>query len=77
MNCVYCFHNSHNKNMEKMSINTLEKIMSVIVPAYEQITFIWHGGEPLSMGMEFYKTALEFEEKYRLSLIHISEPTRP
>lgn len=65
MNCVYCFHNSHNKNMEKMSINTLEKIMSVIVPAYEQITFIWHGGEPLSMGMEFYKTALEFEEKYR------------
>lgn len=64
MDCVYCFHNSHNKNMEKMSLNTLEKLMSVIIPAYEQVTFIWHGGEPLSMGMEFYKKALEYEEKY-------------
>lgn len=64
MDCVYCFHNSHNKNAQRMSLETLDKIMSVIIPSYEQITFIWHGGEPLSMGINFYKKVLEYEKKY-------------
>lgn len=65
MDCIYCFHNSHNKNMEKMSLDTLKKIMRVIIPNYKQVTFIWHGGEPLSMGVDFYKKALEYENEYK------------
>lgn len=71
MDCVYCFHNSHNKNRDKMSLDTLNKIMSVIIPYYEKITFIWHGGEPLSMGVEFYKKALEYEKKYQSATTQI------
>ena len=33
-----------------MSLETLDKIMSVIIPSYEQITFIWHGGDPFQWG---------------------------
>jgi uncharacterized protein len=28
------------------------------------VTFIWHGGEPLLAGMDYYKKALELQKKY-------------
>lgn len=31
---------------------------------YEFVWFIWHGGEPLTMKMDFFKKAMELEEKY-------------
>lgn len=72
MNCLYCFHNAHNQNTDKMSFDILKKIMSLIIPSYKQVTFIWHGGEPLSMGIDFYKQAVYYENKFNQTNTQIS-----
>jgi uncharacterized protein len=30
----------------------------------DQVSFNWHGGEPLILGLDFYRKAIEFEKKY-------------
>lgn len=66
MNCVYCFNDRRTKKKEQvMSVETVEKIFSIIIPFYESVVFIWHGGEPTSLGIEFYKIVIELQNKYR------------
>ncbi len=64
MNCVYCF-NGRKSNLEqkKMSDDTLQKLFEITIPHYPDVRFIWHGGEPLSMGMEFYKKVIQLQNK--------------
>lgn len=64
MNCVYCFHKPYNIKCEKMSLETVEKFIQISAPYYKYINFIWHGGEPLLMGVEFYKKVVELQRKY-------------
>ena len=49
-----------------MNYETLEK--SIFEPMNYagkngKIKYIWHGGEPLLLGINFYKKAIEFQEK--------------
>ncbi len=68
MNCDYCSHTPHYKaSTEKvMSVDTLEQIFMKTIPFYEHVDFLWHGGEPLLAGLEFYKHAVELQKKYSL-----------
>ena len=43
----------------------LRHIMAVTLPYYRQVSFIWHGGEPLSIGLDFYKNAVEIQKEYQ------------
>lgn len=64
MRCVYCFHNEHSCNDECMTYETLERFIMCTQHSYTEINYIWHGGEPLSMGQKFYEKALDFQQKY-------------
>lgn len=65
MKCKYCFFDKISKPENKMSIETLEYLMKITLPFYGNVSFIWHGGEPLSMGLNFYKKVIELQEYYR------------
>ena len=64
MNCVYCFHKPYYNDYNKMSIETVKYLLDITTPHYKQINIIWHGGEPLLMGLPFYKEVLELQKKY-------------
>lgn len=65
MNCVYCYHRPHHHLEKKvMNTDTLEQIMKITLPYFSKVSFIWHGGEPLLMGVDFYKKALDLQGKY-------------
>ena len=64
MNCIYCFHSVHHKKTEKMSLETLKKLYDITFSEYSEVTIIWHGGEPLIMGLDFYKKAIEMQKDY-------------
>lgn len=64
LNCVYCFHKPHSKSFDKISIDTIKHLLDISSPYYKNINFIWHGGEPLLMGMDFYKEVLELQQNY-------------
>lgn len=68
MNCVYCFHNPYTENFEKMSLQTVKRTLDITAPYYKHINLIWHGGEPLLMGIDFYKQVIELEKKYNCKI---------
>ena len=72
LNCTYCYY-LEKKNLYpgktsfRMSDEVLEEftrqyILTQNVPV---ISFIWQGGEPTMLGLDFFRKALAFQEKYR------------
>lgn len=61
MSCIYCFHKKHRESVEYMSIKTVKKILEITVPYYKEVNFIWHGGEPLLMGLDFYREVVKLQ----------------
>ena len=63
MNCVYCFnHRKTAGSSAVMTMDTLERTYKAVLPYYESVNFIWHGGEPLSAGKSFYEQAFSLQE---------------
>lgn len=66
LKCEYCFHNeymSDDYGSNNMSYEMLERIFSITFPYYKTVNIIWHGGEPLCMGLEFYKKVVELQKQ--------------
>lgn len=69
LDCKYCFYKNRAPEVgagkQRMSGEVLEKL----VKDYMQLrlpfsSFAWQGGEPTLMGLDFYKKAIELQEKY-------------
>lgn len=68
-NCYYCDVVYNKKNASSMSVEVLEQVFIRINEFLEddtgqRIEILWHGGEPLLMGTEFYQQAVSFQERY-------------
>lgn len=48
----------------EISLERVEKLIRMASEEYETAWFIWHGGEPLTLPMSFYKEVIGYEEKY-------------
>lgn len=64
MNCIYCFHNNYHEKSGRMTLETLRRLYDSVFASYNDVLFIWHGGEPLCMGLDFYKQALAMQRDY-------------
>jgi uncharacterized protein len=70
LGCEYCFYTSkealYPEGTFRMSDATLEAFTKQYIEAQDvpEINFAWQGGEPLLMGLDFYKRAVELQKKY-------------
>ncbi|PTN09197.1 uncharacterized protein C8N47_10537 [Mangrovibacterium marinum] len=70
LGCTYCFYLEKaelfgKEQAHRMSEQTLEEtIRQVMQQSGEQVTISWQGGEPTLMGLDFYRKAVELEQKY-------------
>lgn len=70
LDCAYCYYLDKSEiyggKEPRMTEEMLENIVKQYIEANDvpEVQFNWHGGEPLVMGMDFYRKALEFERKY-------------
>lgn len=57
LNCPYCYDklNRETEAKNRMSLDTVQKIMQVFEGRLRE--WIWHGGEPLLMGLDFFYQA--------------------
>ena len=52
LGCTFCLRPSFKK--QRMSLETLEKVIKEFLRIEkERIYFPWHGGEPLTLGLDF------------------------
>lgn len=63
--CRYCI-TPTNIPKERMDIGLFESFCQKLSKSnlYDNFFFIWHGGEPLMMGIQFYEQAIEVQKKY-------------
>lgn len=65
MGCTYCYDAKSQPCASKMNIETL--INSITKPTYfngkgKISSFLWHGGEPLLMGLDFFKEIIRIQK---------------
>lgn len=63
--CKYCYHADTHYELGKMSLDLFEQIIEKTFKEYESVRIIFHGGEPLLMGYDFYVKAFEIIEKHK------------
>ncbi len=69
--CSYCFFLDkellYPGSPFRMSDEVLENYIRQLIEGHRtpQVTVAWQGGEPTLMGLDFYRRAIEFQDKYR------------
>ncbi|MFX0114923.1 MAG: radical SAM protein [Candidatus Hodarchaeota archaeon] len=66
--CEYCQSTDLPRSRQMMPIKLISRILSDLVPnfqkqQYKHLQLVFHGGEPLLAGLEFYKRVLELESQ--------------
>ena len=66
LRCSYCYHRaSREKKLNRMSIGILRRLIQGCSTLPQgKIRFIWHGGEPLSAGIDFYKQVFKLQKHF-------------
>ena len=70
LNCTYCYYldkaDIYGKEL-KIPLEVLEKSIKeyLEINDSEEITFDWHGGEPLLLGLEYFEKIVELQKKYK------------
>lgn len=72
LRCSYCYHFANMENSQKffhtdiMSDEILEQTIKKLIEMNSRtVNFIWHGGEPLLVGIEKFKKIIEYQNKYK------------
>ncbi len=71
LNCSYCFYLKkellYPGSRFRMTDEVLENYICQLIQSHQtdKVTVAWQGGEPTLMGLDFYRRAIELQEKYR------------
>jgi uncharacterized protein len=72
LHCNYCYYLEKKKlNPEGRAPKMSDSIVQFFTEQYvhaqpgQQVLFTWHGGEPLLLGIDYYKKALRFQQPYK------------
>jgi uncharacterized protein len=71
LDCAYCFYlpkeGLYPGSDFRMTDGTLERYVRELIESHRapEVTFTWQGGEPTLMGLDFFRRALELQEKHR------------
>ena len=56
--CKYCYHADTSYDMGIMSEEILEALIKKAQSEFRQVVYVWHGGEPLLCGPDFFRKAV-------------------
>ena len=70
LNCAYCYYldkaEIYGGKEPRMTLDVLEQVTRAYIQANDvpEVQFVWHGGEPLVMGLDFFRKAVDFQRRY-------------
>ncbi len=71
LNCKYCFYTPKKELYPDIKMGMSDEVLESYTRQYinathiPEITFSWQGGEPTLIGIEFFKKAVKYQEKYK------------
>lgn len=72
LNCTYCYYlEKKNLYLETKNFRMKDEILEEFTKQYIRsqnvpvISFVWQGGEPTLLGLDYFKKALKLQEKYK------------
>ena len=77
LDCHYCFYLKKEKLYPQGGFRMSDKLLETYTRQYidaqqtSEVTFAWQGGEPTLMGIEFFRKAIQVQEKYRKPCMNI------
>lgn len=66
LGCLYCYEGGRAEPCQRMSLDTLRNVIIQLAQYHgpERPTrIIWHGGEPLLMGLDFFRVAVQIQQE--------------
>ena len=58
LRCSYCYHSERGYESDKMPMELFNDICLKTFPFFDNIKILWHGGEPLMMGLGFFESTM-------------------
>jgi len=66
LRCKYCYNSERSYSDACLSHERFEKLLNVLLTGYNLIHIIWHGGEPLTAGIDYFERAMDIERKVHI-----------
>ena len=66
LKCRYCYNKDADHSEATLSLDRFEKLLNVLLTGYNLIHIIWHGGEPLCAGLDYFKAAMDVEKRVHI-----------
>jgi len=66
LGCLYCYEGGRAEACQRMSLDTLRNVITKLAQYHgseRTIHIIWHGGEPLLMGLNFFRAAVQIQQE--------------
>jgi len=64
LKCKYCYQESIRTTVKIMPEEVLRKLILDAIALNKKIKFLWHGGEPMLAGLDFFKKAVELQKRF-------------
>jgi uncharacterized protein len=74
LDCRYCYL-PYRLNTKRITPEILARIFKLVLPSRfvaDELTIMWHAGEPLILPIEFYQEALKLQKKWNTSGLRIT-----
>ncbi|MEI8204190.1 MAG: radical SAM protein [Bacteroidota bacterium] len=70
LNCTYCYYTHHQLPEWKTAfdIDLLDLTFNKLAGYTDKVIICWHGGEPLLNGLDYFRKAMEIQQKYNLKV---------
>ncbi len=62
--CAHCYHTPEQRVEGRLSVERLERLTRMASEEYQAAWFIWHGGEPTTLPLSYFKKAVELQEEH-------------
>ena len=66
LKCKYCYNAERPYTKDVLSLERFERLLRVLLTGYNLIHVIWHGGEPLCAGIDYFKKAMDVERRVHI-----------
>lgn len=72
LKCRYCYDANYLERKDIL-LEDISRLFELLANDYSVINIIWHGGEPMLMGIDFYQKVLTIQKKYLDHVIFVNK----